>query len=279
MFSRRFLQVGVLSVVTTALAISAQAAKFSEASLKGSYSLLENKWTTDPGTHQSAMLGVLTFDGAGNVSGKATVVANGVTSSGDMSGTYTVNSNGTGGIDITTFFQPPGVLQFVITLNSAAGGVAHGFQFMETLNALYPNTGTALLLSTTEEDYSVASVHGDFAVQYNTWSADPNIDEEGGIGTVTLDGKGNIKGSLTDKDNGVLTTPTLTGTYTVNSDGTCSVSLVLSNSGTPDFACALNSVGEGGAKGFRLLNTNPGSRGSDNTVNYEITVTAVKQHD
>ena len=73
MFSRRFLHIGVLSFVTTALAISAQAAKFSEASLKGSYSLLENKWTTDPGTHQYAMLGVLTFDGAGNVTGSATV--------------------------------------------------------------------------------------------------------------------------------------------------------------------------------------------------------------
>ena len=146
-----------------------------------------------------------------------------------------------------------------------------------TLNAVYPNTGTASLLFTTPAASSVASLYGSFAIEYNTWSSDPNIDEEGGIGILTLDGKGNIKGSLTDKDNGVLSTPKLTGTYTVNPDGTCNVSLVLPNSPTLDFACALNSVGIGGAKGFQLLQTNPAARGTDDTVDYEVTVTAVKQ--
>jgi hypothetical protein len=278
MFSRRFLHVVVLSFVTMALAISAQAASFSQASLKGSYSFSENKWTTDPGAHQFGMVGVMRFDGAGNVTGSATTVANGVSSTGDLGGTYTVNSNGTGVIDITTIFLSSGEEQYAITLNSAVGGVAQGFQFIETLNAVYLVTGTASLLSTTARNYSVASVYGTFAIQYNTLTADPDIYEEGGIGILTLDGKGNIKGSLTDKDSGGLHTPTLTGTYTVNSDGTCSISLVQPNSATVKLACALNSVAAlGGAKGLQALVTNPGPSGADNSVNYIVIVTAVKQ--
>ena len=66
-FSRRFMQVGVLIFVTIALTLSAQAATFSKASLKGSYSFLINLWTANASTNQVAMVGVLAFDGAGNV--------------------------------------------------------------------------------------------------------------------------------------------------------------------------------------------------------------------
>jgi hypothetical protein len=48
LFSRRFAQVGVLIIMTIALALSAQAATYSKASLKGSYSFLTNLWTAIP---------------------------------------------------------------------------------------------------------------------------------------------------------------------------------------------------------------------------------------
>ncbi len=79
-------------------------------------------------------------------------------------------------------------------------------------------------------------------------------------------------------DRGVLNTFTLTGTYTVNPNGTCSISLVLSNSGgTPELACALNSQGPRGPTGMQFLVTNPGPSGTDNSTNYAITGTAMKQ--
>ena len=52
--------------MTIALALSAQATKFSNASLKGSYSFLTNLWSTNPNTNAFAMVGVMTFDGAGS---------------------------------------------------------------------------------------------------------------------------------------------------------------------------------------------------------------------
>jgi len=104
-----------------------------------------------------------------------------------------------------------------------------------------------------------------------------------GVAMTEFDGKGNLTQIDTVTIDGTVvadfTHTPATGTYTVNPDGTWSVSLVLPNSPTLDFACALNSVSLGGAKGFQLLVTNPGARGTDNTVNYEVTVTAVKQHD
>ena len=65
-FSRRFLRAGVLIFMMIALALSAQAATFSKASLKGSYGFLINRWTANGNTNQFAVVGVMTFDGAGN---------------------------------------------------------------------------------------------------------------------------------------------------------------------------------------------------------------------
>jgi len=141
------------------------------------------------------------------------------------------------------------------------------------------NSGTAVLLSTTPATYSVANLHGNFAAQVNLWSADPAIDDQGDVAISSFDGKGNVKGSATQMDQGALSKLTMAGTYAVNPDGTCSMSLVISGVTTPSlFACAINSLGAGGvARGMQLLLTNPGPRGSDNTTNYILSGSAVTQ--
>jgi hypothetical protein len=277
-FRRRFLQVGVLIFVTSALALSAQAASFSETNLKGSYSYTLNKWTVDVGRNQYAEVGVMTFDGAGNMTGAAKAVGGGVLESAALTGTYTVSSDGTGVIEVTSTISKPPTTQLGFVLNSAAAGVAHGFQFMQTDNGNnVVISGTALLQSVIAVPHSLASLNGNFTFQYNSWSADPDFDEQGGIGILTFDGNGNISGSFTSLDNGVYTQLTFTGTYAVNADGSCSASLALSNGGTPNLACALNSVGTLGARGLQLLLTNPAPTGTDSSTNYVITMTAVKQ--
>lgn len=98
MLNRRFAQVGILIFMAIALALPAQAATFNNTSLKGSYSFLTSLWTASVSTNQFGMLGVMTFDGAGDVTGSYTSVSWDTVQTGTFSGTYTVSSNGIGAI-------------------------------------------------------------------------------------------------------------------------------------------------------------------------------------
>jgi hypothetical protein len=249
----RVLQAGVLMFMVIALALSAQAS-FSNASLKGGYSFLINRWTADVNTNEDATVGVVTFDGAGNVTASYTSISGGVVQTGTASGTYTVNSNGTGAINFTTGSNPP---KFAIILNSTAAGLAHGVQLLRTdKNANLVESGTALLQSTTAATYTLASVKGKLGFQLNDWTADVTRSEDGIVGIFTFDGTGNVKGSFTGMSRGVLQTGSITGTYTVNSDGSGSMSLT-AGTGTPVLAFALNNATPTSpAKGLQLLQTN-----------------------
>ena len=269
--SRRFLQVGVLIFVTIALALSAQAAGFSNASLKGGYSFLVNRWTADVTANQFAVMGVMTFDGAGNVTASYTMISGGSVTTGTLGGTYAVKSNGTGTIKFTTGTNPP---QFAITLNSTAAGVAHGVQLLQTNDSSNEVvSGTALLQSTTAGKYSVANVKGNFGFQWNEWTADVNNSQEGCVGIVSFDGKGNLKGSQKNMSGGVLKTGTFTGTYTVNPDGSGSMSMTDNRGDKSQTAFALNSVAAGQAKGAQFLVTSTGG----NNKNIVVSGVALKQ--
>ena len=271
MFSRRFMQVAVLVFVTITLALSAQAVVFSNASLKGSYSFLLNRWTVQ--YNQDAVVGVMAFDGAGNVAASFTYIDGGVVQTGTDSGTYTVNSNGTGAINFTNFSGTGASPHFAITLNSTAAGLAHGLQLVQTNNtANYVQSGTALLQCTTAATYSVASLKGNFSWQGNLWTANVNQAQSGGIGTFSFDGKGHVKGVWTRMDGGVLHTGTFTGTYTVNSDGSGSITVTFSPGPVTQAAFVLNNKPPLGtaAKGLQFLQTNLEG-------NIVISATALKQ--
>jgi hypothetical protein len=251
----RVLQVGVLMFMVIALALSAQAS-FSKASLKGGYSFLINRWTADVNTNEDGTVGVMMFDGVGNVTVSYTSISGGVVQTGTGSGTYTVNSNGTGAITFTTGSNPP---HFAITLTSSAGGLAHGVQLLQTNDSNNRvESGTASLQSTTAATYTLASLKGNFSLQINKWTADVVENQEGVVGIASFDGAGKVKGSITDVHGGVLSTGTFTGTYTVNSDGSGSMSLI-AGTDTPQFAFALNNATPTSpAKGLQLLQTSGG---------------------
>jgi len=248
-----------------AIALPAQAA--SKASLKGSYSFLTNLWTANVSTNQFAMVGIMTFDGLGGVTGSFTSISWDTVASGALGGTYNVISNGTGTITFTT----GSTAEFAITLNSTAAGVAHGLQLLQindTANEII--SGTALLQSTTAATYSVASLKGNFAVQYNPRTANGSLPEDGGIAIFTFDGAGNVKSTETIMYGGSLFTGSGTFTYTVSSDG---IGAISSTGKGPQFAIALNSVVSGQAKGLQFLDTNT----SDGSGNLVITGSALKQ--
>ena len=172
------------------IVLSAQATKFSNASLKGSYSFLTELWTANANTSPFGMAGILTFDGAGTVTGSYTSVTGGVAQSGALGGTYTVNLNGSGTITLTT----GSTAQFAVTLDSTAAKVAHGVQLVQTNDSNNEIvSGTAVLQSPTAETYSVANLKGNFALQRNQWTADVNQMETSGADFYTFDGKGNFK--------------------------------------------------------------------------------------
>lgn len=266
--NRPFMQVAVLVVAALGVSLSAQTAGFSNASLKGSYSFLTNVRTANASTPQFAMVGVMTFDGAGNVTGSYTSISDHTVQSGALGGAYSVKSNGTGTIDLTT----PSTAQFAITLNSTAGGVAHGVELLQT-NDINNEvvSGTALLQSTTAGKYTLASLKGNFAFQYNPWTADASQPEDAGTGIFSFDGKGNIKGSATIMFDGGEVGGPFKATYKVNLDGSGTISIASKHN--VQFAFTLNSVTAGQARGLQFLDTNTG----DGTGNLVITGNALKQ--
>jgi hypothetical protein len=263
-FSRRLAQTTILIFVTIALALSAQATTYSKASLNGSYSFLTNLWTADASTNQIAMVGVLTFNGAGKVNGSYTLVSLQVSHAGTLVGTYTVSSNGTGKITFTS----GSTAKFAIALNNpTSAGVAQGVQLLQTNDSNNEIvSGIAVLQSTTAQTYTAASIKGNFSFQWNIWTANASGYEGSIIGTCNFDGNGKFKSSGTQVLGGVAKAATETGTYTVNPDGSGTISF----SGS-EVAFVLNSVASGQARGAQFI------QNLDESGNYVITGTALQQ--
>jgi hypothetical protein len=249
--SSRVQKVATLMFIITGLTLSAHAS-FTNASLKGSYSYLINRWTADSTINESAYVGVATFNGTGSVSATYTDMSGGVETTGTESGTYSVSANGTGTIDFTT----GSTNHFTMVLNSTAAGLAHSVLLLRTDNTTnLVESGTGLLQSTTAANYTLASLKGNMSFQLNKWTADVTENQEAIFGVFILDGKGNVKGLLTDMHGGVLTTESFTGTYTVSADGSGSMTLKVGTD-TAVVAFALNNATPTTpAKGLQILQT------------------------
>ncbi len=261
-FIRSSRQLCVFAFIVMVLIASAQAATFSNSSLQGTYAFLGNRWTADINAPQGGVIGIITFDGIGDMSESYTGMVNGSLVSGTFTGTYTVNPDGTGTINFSTGWQ------WAIVLNSTSGKIAHGIQLLLTSNLGYNEVGTSTagLQSTTAKTYSAANLKGDFSFVYNDWTADPSQPDDDGDGLFIFDGKGNVKGSSSDMQGGTLQTETFTGTYTVNSDGSGAISL----STGEQYAFVLNTATGNLAQGLQFVQTNT-------TGNLAICGTAHKQ--
>jgi len=246
--TRNFVRIGILASLIMVLALSAQGASFSNASLQGTYSHLTNRWTADPTDVQLARVGIITFDGAGNVTNSFTEIINGNVVTGTLSGTYSVNPDGT-----ATITWPSSPYQVLLNLNSTAAKVAHGFQYViEIPGYNEANVGEAFIQSTAPATYSLSSLKGSFSFDFHEATTDSTVAIQGGVGLFTFDGKGNVKGSSRCMVGGVYQTATFTGTYVVNPDGSGTISL----SNNTQYAFVLNSVAGRLAKGLQFIQTN-----------------------
>jgi hypothetical protein len=254
----------VLLMLFTFAGVSA-ATTYTAANVKGSYSLLANVYGGTLSS-QSAAVGIFTFDGVSAVTGYATNIDEGsINVQTISSGTYTVSANGHG--SVTASFtnsngNPPGTWQFAFVLNSVTASVAHSVQ------SILINTGAgdprvyaisaSLIGSTTAA--TAARVKGTYGVLVNWWIT--GAQQREAVGTFVFDGKSKVTSSFTSQvAEGTASTVTGSGTYTVNSDGSGTMSLLLSNSSTIDFDFVMSSAtGTSVAKGIQLLEVdNPSS--------------------
>src|SRR6185437_9016865 len=118
--ARRWLTVAAGLLCAWALLLPAPAAAFDNSSVSGSYAFQFNKFGTCP--NLQAIVGLFTFDGTGNVNGKFTQYSSNKggagpkVSTGTATGTYSVNSDGTGRINFTS----PDTVTFAFTIDSTA---------------------------------------------------------------------------------------------------------------------------------------------------------------
>jgi hypothetical protein len=122
--------------VLSATAVASGGSSFSNASLKGSYEFLSTQWPTPQDSNAQNDLGILTFDGVGKVKASITENVAGNVTIIKASGTYSVNSDGSGSFTVT---PKTGSITYVFAIDS--GG--KGFQFIKAVSGGSVQSGTA----------------------------------------------------------------------------------------------------------------------------------------
>ncbi|HYL35581.1 MAG TPA: hypothetical protein VEV17_06695 [Bryobacteraceae bacterium] len=187
----------------------------------GSYGILLNQWKDPNSNNVSALLGVVNFDGAGNISGSYTIVSKNPVMTGTLTGTYAGNPDGSNSANLTFDIGATMAASVAVT----DGGT--GLQLIVNGGSL---TKPGQVISGTGRIQSAqgTSPAGSYGYLLNQWP-DANNGPSAIFGVFNLDGAGNITGSYTIVGSAGPNplSGSLTGTYTVNPDGTGSTSVSL----------------------------------------------------
>jgi hypothetical protein len=230
-YARSLSQLASLLVLTFTLlrAVSAQST-----SPSGSYGYLLTASYSDPTqTNGSALLGVMNFDGAGNVTGSYTSEPDtqpAHTNAGAFTGTYSSNPDHTGSITIK--LDTGTSLTFAMVI--ADGG--QGLQLVATDCSGGCGVGGANLAQAAFSGTARAAYTGAPNGAYGFLGAQsPNV--AASVGVATFDGAGNVTMSLTYVAPGgsspqpFLLSGTRTGTYSLNPDGSGTMNFPASGNG------------------------------------------------
>lgn len=213
--------VGLLTFgLALCFAYLAPANKLSSASAQvtsphGSYGILVNQWKDASSNNASALVGVLNFDGAGNITGSYTLVSKNSPTTGMLTGTYSGNSDGSNTVNLTFDVGATATLSLAVT------DAGTGLQFMVSGGSLIKPgqvvTGTGRIQSALG-----TTPAGSYGFLLNVWP-DANNQPLGVFGVVNLDGAKNVTGSYTLVGAAVGPAPvsgSFTGTYSINPDST-----------------------------------------------------------
>lgn len=188
----------------------------------GSYGILLNQWKDANSNNASALLGLLNFDGAGNITGSYTLVSKNAPATGTLKGTYSGNSDGSNTVHL--IFDAGATATAAIAVTD--GGT--GLQLLVTGGSLIKPgqvvSGTGRIV--TAQGTMPA---GSYGYLLNVWP-DANNQPLAVFGVVNLDGAGNATGSYTLLGVDVGPAPasgTFLGTYSVNPDSTGTLTATL----------------------------------------------------
>jgi hypothetical protein len=222
----------------------------------GPFGFVMNSTFSDPATQGgAAMLGLMNFNGSGQVNGSYTFeegsVGNGspATFPGTFTGTYSSSPDGTGTVSIM-LSNPQDV-----SLSLAMVTDNNGLQLVVTgCTGSICNLGAAVMSgvgsSGSTTPVTQKSLNGSYGEQDTKVSPTP----ETNVGVLTFDGDGNVLHSTTVITPGpVLVSTTLLGTYSVNTDGTGAITYP-PQSGSPEGETSV--FVKNGKSGLFVLQTN-----------------------
>lgn len=234
------------------------------ASLRGSFGFLLNGAFTDASQTGVSTLGTINFDGSGNVSGSATVENGGTdsqpaqTATATFTGTYTVNTDGTGRITTVPDGGGPTTTVAMLAIDGGQGALL-------AVTNLDPGGLPQTVLSGVARAAYAGNLKGTYGFQLSNSPKPAST-----IGSITFDGAGAAKVSFLSVGPGggsnnqpQLSNGTLTGTYSVNPDGTGTVKLTTGTGPADTFAFV---VTDGGSGLLLLMTDGTGSSVSSGTA-------------
>lgn len=173
----------------------------SNASFKGIFGYAHGR--TGGGGTARMVVGQITADGSGHVSGSWTMSVTGTISMGSFDGTYNIAANCTGTLTLATEDFTPA--NFNIVLDNAH----QGFQMIQI------DSGTAQPGSGIAQGVATCGIPGKkrTLATYFLGTLFPSSDVEAISGRVIFDGAGNISGTETFSVGGVISVVPVTGTY------------------------------------------------------------------
>lgn len=250
---RSFLRLLSALVLTLALrTVSAQSMPPS-----GSFGFLLNATFSDPSNESGlAILGVINFDGAGNVSGSYTTEQGSSPThtsqpvTGTFTGTYSGNADGTGSLTTTA----DNGTTFTFAMVTTDGG--QGLQFVATSCPCDMSTTTVSGVARAVYTGSLnASSYGFQATNSPTPAAS--------LGVLRFDGTGNVSMSVTfvgltgASGQPNLFTGTSAGTYSSNPDGSGALTFTMANGNMQTYVFVMTD----GGSGILFLQTNRAGNG------------------
>lgn len=230
--------VAVLALASM-VAVRPASAACSNATLTGIYGYYHGR--PGGGATITAVVGQLTSDGKGALSGFWTMSSNGTISNGSFDGTYSIAANCTGTMTFAT--EDTLNAHFNITLDDAH----HGFQMIQTDNG-FAQPGFGLAQGTVT--CGLTGKKATFATNFLGFLFSTS-QVEAISGQVVLNGLGTISGTETLSVGGAISTVSVTGTYNEGND--CRGSAQITPAGFP--LTNFNFVVVNGGKELLLIET------------------------